>query len=142
MQLNQWNLQNNVMFPQNPSNTTRGIYEYIALSDMECATCAHQQQMALQQQMKYLRESPFSAQENSPQFRNPIPETRKRKLDNDSLWNSKGFRLRLGKGPKVHPKALERKPDAQKIQGKEECASDDILQPSSVLKAQLKGKET
>ncbi|OCT74523.1 hypothetical protein XELAEV_18033505mg [Xenopus laevis] len=99
-----WNLQNNVMFPQNPSTTTRGIYEYITLSDMECATRAHQQQVALQKQMKYLRESPFSVQENSPLFRNPIPETRKRKLDTNSedaaFCNPKLFKLRLGKGPK------------------------------------------
>ncbi|OCT55525.1 hypothetical protein XELAEV_18001658mg [Xenopus laevis] len=109
---------------------------------MERATHAHQQQVAQQQQMKYLRESPFSVQENSPLFRNPIPETRKRKLDTNSadatLWNPKRFRLRLGKGPKVHPKALERKADAQKIEGKEECASHDIFPPSSVFRARVK----
>ncbi|OCT79008.1 hypothetical protein XELAEV_18030103mg [Xenopus laevis] len=141
MNPNQSNLQNNSMVPQNPSTTTRGIYEYITLSDMERATRAHQQLVTLQQQMKYLRESPFSVQENSPLFRNPIPQ--KRKLDTNSedaaLWNPKRFRLRLGKGPKVHPKALERKADAQKIEGKEECASDDIFPP--MIKSQQSEKK-
>uniref|UniRef100_A0A1B8XVV5 Uncharacterized protein n=1 Tax=Xenopus tropicalis TaxID=8364 RepID=A0A1B8XVV5_XENTR len=141
MKPNRCNVQNNDTAPQNPSTTTRGIYEYIELSDRERAIQAHQQQIALHQQMEHLRQCPY---EDSPLFRNPIPETRKRKLDtypdDVALWNPKRFRLRLGRGPRVHPKALETKPETQNVQGKEECTSDDIFQPRSVIIARLRAR--
>ncbi|OCT70010.1 hypothetical protein XELAEV_18036936mg [Xenopus laevis] len=55
-----------------------------------------------------------------------------------TLWNPKRFRLRLGKGPKVHPKALERKPEAQQIQEKENCTTDDIFPPRAVVMTRLR----
>eukprot|EP00079_Xenopus_tropicalis_P019397 XP_012809001.1 PREDICTED: mucin-19-like [Xenopus tropicalis] len=140
-QQNQCNVQNNVTSPENPSTTTRGIFEYIELSERERAIQAHQQQMALQQQMEHLRESPY---EDSPLFRNPIPETRKRKLDTNpedvALWNPKRLRPRLGKGPKVRPKALATKAETRDVQGKEDSTSDDIFPPTSVIMTRLRAR--
>uniref|UniRef100_A0A1B8XTS9 Uncharacterized protein n=1 Tax=Xenopus tropicalis TaxID=8364 RepID=A0A1B8XTS9_XENTR len=141
IQPNHCNVQNNATAPRNPSTTTRGIYEYIELRDRERAIQAHQQQIALQQQMEHLRQFPY---EDSPLFRNPIPETRKRKLHPNpgdvALWNPKRLRLRLGKGPRVHPKALETKTETQNVQCKEDCTSDDIFQPRSVIIARLRAR--
>uniref|UniRef100_A0A1B8XSK2 Uncharacterized protein n=1 Tax=Xenopus tropicalis TaxID=8364 RepID=A0A1B8XSK2_XENTR len=140
-QQNQCNVQNNVTSPENPSTTTRGIFEYIELSERERAIQAHQQQMVLQQQMEHLRESPY---EDSPLFRNPIPETRKRKLDTNpedvALWNPKRLRPRLGKGPKVRPKALATKAETRDVQGKEDSTSDDIFPPTSVIMTRLRAR--
>ncbi|OCT70009.1 hypothetical protein XELAEV_18036935mg [Xenopus laevis] len=91
------------------------------------------------------RTSPSSEGEEEPTKKKKQEEHNKAKKKNykstsktTSLWNPKRFRLRLGKGPKVHPKALERKPEAQQIQEKEDCTTDDIFPPRAVVMTRLR----